>query len=122
MTHAGEPQQRDTGSNKPGGGPADRPAGTVDEDANAPLSNPDAAETYGGTGTLPPKDTGSAIPPYEDRTENSETNPRPGSGEAGGFGTKGDTDARADKPAPEKEDGGVGPAHTPGTGRAEDKS
>lgn len=122
MTHAEEPQQRDTGSDKPGGGPADRPAGTVDEDANPPLSNPDDTTTYGGTGTLPPQDTGSAIPPYEGRTEGSETNPRPGSGEAAGFGTKGDTGSRTDKPAPAKEDGGVGPAHTPGTGRAEDKS
>lgn len=45
-----------------------------------------------------------------------------GSGEAGGFGTKGETTPDADKSASEKKgDDGVGPAHTPGTGRAEDK-
>ncbi len=81
------PEVRDTGSDRPGGGPADRPAGTVDEDANPPLSDPEDATEYGGTGKLPPKDTDAAIPPYEGRTESSETNPRPGSGEAGGFGT-----------------------------------
>jgi hypothetical protein len=44
-----------------------RPAGTVDEDANPPLSNPDDDTVYGGTGTIPPQDTGAAIPPYEGR-------------------------------------------------------
>lgn len=62
------PQDRDAGSDQPGGGPADRPAGTVDEDANPPLSNPEDDTEYGGTGTLPPKDTGAEIPPYEGRT------------------------------------------------------
>jgi hypothetical protein len=80
-------EDRHTDSDQPGGGPADRPAGTVDEDKNPPLSDPEDDTAYGGTGTLPPKDTGSAIPPYEGRTESSDTNPRPGSGEAGGFGT-----------------------------------
>jgi hypothetical protein len=80
-------EDRNAGSDQPGGGPTDRPAGTVDEDKNPPLSDPEDDTAYGGTGTLPPKDTGSAIPPYEGRTESSETNPRPGSGEAGGFGT-----------------------------------
>ncbi len=62
------PEKRDTGSDEPGGGPADRPAGTVDEDANPPLSDPEDNTEYGGTGTLPPKDTSAAIPPYEGRT------------------------------------------------------
>ena len=119
-------EDRNTGSDQPGGGPVDRPAGTVDEDKNPPLSDPEDDTEYGGTGTLPPQDTKSAIPPYEGRTESSETNPRPGSGEAGGFGTKGESagaaTSLADKSAPQGEtDDGVGPAHTPGTGRAEDK-
>jgi hypothetical protein len=119
-------ESRDTGSDQPGGGPVDRPAGTVDEDKNPPLSGPEDDTEYGGTGTLPPQDTGSAIPPYEGRTESSETNPRPGSGVAGGFGTKGEpagaATSPADKSASQAEtDDGVGPGHTPGTGRAEDK-
>jgi hypothetical protein len=62
------PQDRDSGSDEAGGGPAERPAGTVDEDANPPLSDPEDDTEHGGTGTLPPKDTGAAIPPYEGRT------------------------------------------------------
>jgi hypothetical protein len=55
-----------SGSTRPGSG-AQRPAGTVDEDANPPLSDPDDDSAPGGGGTLPPQDTGAAIPPYEGR-------------------------------------------------------
>jgi hypothetical protein len=121
------PEARETGSNKLDDGPADRPAGTVDEDANPPLSDPEDDTQYGGGKTVPPQDTGAAIPPYEGRTTSSEDNPRPGYGEAGGLGTKGQTAGEAatssDKTPPEAEgDEGVGPTHTAGTGRAEDKS
>ena len=64
-----KPQDRDAGSDTPGSESADRTAGTVDQDANPPLSDPDDDTEYGGTGNLPPKDTGSAVPPYEGRTE-----------------------------------------------------
>jgi hypothetical protein len=60
---------RDTGEDTPEPGGGDRPVGTVDEDANPPMSDPSASETYGGTGELPPQDTGSAMPPYEGRKE-----------------------------------------------------
>jgi hypothetical protein len=63
---------RDTGEDTPESGGVDRPVGTVDEDANPPMSDPTASETYGGTGELPPQDTGSAIPPYEGRKEAGE--------------------------------------------------
>jgi hypothetical protein len=59
---------RDSGQDTPEPGGGDRPVGTVDEDANPPMSDPTASETYGGTGELPPQDTGSAAPPYEGRT------------------------------------------------------
>jgi len=39
----------DTGSDTPEHGRADRPAGTVDEDANPPMSDPTASDVYGGT-------------------------------------------------------------------------
>jgi hypothetical protein len=55
------------GHSRTGGG--DRPVGTVDEDANPPMSDPTESETYGGTGELTPQDTGSAMPPYEGRKE-----------------------------------------------------
>lgn len=65
MTNA---EDRHDGSDEPGDGPVDRPAGTVDEDANPPLGDPEDDTEYGGTGNVPPKDTGSAVPPYEGRT------------------------------------------------------
>jgi hypothetical protein len=61
--------EKDTGTHEPEDGSADRPAGTVDEDANPPISDPTTSDVHGGTGETPPKDTGSAIPPYEGRTE-----------------------------------------------------
>ena len=59
---------RDTGEDTPESGQGDRPVGTVDEDANAPMSDPTKSDVYGGTGETPPRDTGAAIPPYEGRT------------------------------------------------------
>jgi hypothetical protein len=46
----------------------DRPAGTVDEDANPPLTDGTKTEVEGNPATVPPQDTGSAVPPYEGRT------------------------------------------------------
>ena len=44
----------------------DRPAGTVDEDANPPLT--DETEVDRNPKTVPPQDTKPAVPPYEGRT------------------------------------------------------
>jgi hypothetical protein len=62
---------RHTGSDGPGEG-VGRPAGTVDEDANPPISDPAEETVYEGAGTIPAQDTGGAtpgpaIPPYEGR-------------------------------------------------------
>jgi len=46
----------------------DRPAGTVDEDANPPLTDATKTEVDRNPATVPPQDTGSAVPPYEGRT------------------------------------------------------
>ena len=46
----------------------DRPEGTVDEDANPPLTDPTKTEVDRNPETIPPQDTGSAVPPYEGRT------------------------------------------------------
>jgi hypothetical protein len=105
-----------------------RPAGTVDEDANPPLTDPTKADPDRDQEKIPPQDTGSAVPPYEGRTTSSETNPRPGYGEGGGAETKGQTAGDAPTSGGKtttseaESDDGVGPAHTPGTGRAENKS
>jgi hypothetical protein len=49
---------RDTGGDTPEPQQEGRPVGTVDEDANPPMSDPSASDAYGGTGELPPQDTG----------------------------------------------------------------
>jgi hypothetical protein len=46
----------------------DRPAGTVDEDANPPLTDATKSDVDRSPKTVPPQDTGSAVPPYEGRT------------------------------------------------------
>jgi hypothetical protein len=61
--------ERDTGEDTPEAGGGDRPVGTVDEDANPPMSDPPDSDTYGGTGELTPQVTGSAVPPQEGRKE-----------------------------------------------------
>ena len=83
---------------------AGRPVGTVDEDANPPLSDPAKSDVYGGTGQLPPQDTGSAIPPYEGRTrgatkEPSSTQGTGGANVGGATGPVSDPDYKSESPA-----------------------
>jgi hypothetical protein len=138
---------RDTGTDSPEPGRAGRPVGTVDEDANPPISDPTKSDVYGGTGELPPQDTGAAIPPYEGRAQGATK--EPSSTEAGGANVGGatgpvlDPDYKSGSPATTRggatkspadeqpasqtsesdhDDDKVGPAHTPGTGHGESKS
>jgi hypothetical protein len=68
----GEAGSRDTGSDQPSGGPADRPEGAIEGDESVPShGSPDDEKTYGGTGTLPPQDNPPAVPPYEGRKESA---------------------------------------------------
>jgi hypothetical protein len=60
-----EQGSRDTGSDKPSAGPADRDSGTLGDQADPPDAEDPAI--YGGTGTLPPQATPPAVPPYEGR-------------------------------------------------------
>lgn len=118
---SGEPGSRDTGSDKPSAGTADRDSGTLDDQADPPEDPP----IYGGTGELPPRDTKPLLPPYEGRST-TQTNPRSGHGESAGFstGTSGGAAGQQSTPrasATESDDGVEAPAHTAGTGRAEDK-
>ena len=101
-------QSHDNSSDAPGRGSTGRPAGNVDADANPPLSDPNDDTTYGGTGTLPPQDTGSAIPPYEGRQTSAQ---RTGESHKGGANVGGaagpveDADYKA--PAPSSTPGGA---------------
>lgn len=123
---------------------ADRPAGTVDEDANPPLSHPDDDTVHAATETIPPQDTGSAIPPYQGRRTSGNIG-----GQTDDPGTGGATQAEEDSeyrsptpadtpggatasPADEQpasqasetqgdDDGVAAPAQATGTRRGEDK-
>lgn len=129
---------RDTGSDTPEEGSGDRPVGTVDEDANPPVSDPTASDTYGGTGELPPQDTGSAVPPYEGRqqgavgTEGADgaaapaadsefKSASPADTPGGATRSPADEQPAAQMPESDLDDDRVGPAHVAGTRRGESK-
>jgi hypothetical protein len=144
LEHFDDPQlgsgARDTGPDTPEQGRGDRPVGTVEEDANPPVSDPTESDTYGGTGELPPQDTGSAIPPYEGRQQGAAVDAQGAGGATGpttgsGFRSPSPSDTpggRTQSPADEqpasqmpesdRDDDRVGPAHVAGTGRGEDKA
>ena len=142
MTHARH-ERRDTDDGSP---TADRPAGTVDEDANPPLTDPTTSDVDRGTGNIPPQDTGQAIPPYEGRqtAAKPESGDRDANDARSGGAAKPVSDADYKSPPPDSTPGGataspadeqpaakqserdldddrVGPAHTSGTRRGEDK-
>jgi hypothetical protein len=141
LEHFDDPQlgsgARDTGPDTPEQGRGDRPVGTVDEDANPPVSDPTASDTYGGTGELPPQDTGSAVPPYEGRQQGAAVDT--GGGATGpaanadyksaspsdtpGGATQSPADERpaSEMPESDRDDDRVGPAHVTGTRRGESK-
>jgi hypothetical protein len=86
----GAPGSRDTGSDEPGGGPVDRPEGSVGEGPpstvdpqeviDPQMPNPigdggtttDDAGSLGGAGEMPPQDTGPAVPPYPGRRDRAD--------------------------------------------------
>jgi hypothetical protein len=143
MTEPGERGSRDTGSDRPSGGPADRPSGTYKGDESVPEH--DEGEKLGfeaGFTTEKPRDVEPAIPPYEGRktsAESGEATEKAGARTGGATAPttdsapKGDTAAGATSspaqeqpasqaPETDRDDDQVdAPAHTPGTGRAEDK-
>jgi hypothetical protein len=145
----GAPGSRDTGADEPSGGPVDRPSGEYEGDESVPsyggpVELPEGAAEFTNQ---PPKDVEPAVPPYEGRQ--TEAKPDSGRGDEGGARTGGavkpvsDSDYKDASPhdtpggataspaqeqpaaeAPESDkgfDAVDSPAHTPGTGRAEDK-
>ena len=65
MTEPGERGSRDTGSDRPSGGPADRPSGTYEGDESVPEHG--KGEELGfeaGFTTEKPRDVEPEIPPY----------------------------------------------------------
>lgn len=142
MTKPDEKGSRDTGSDLPSSGPADRPSGTYKGDESVPqYGEGEKPDFETGFTTEPPKDVKPEVPPYEGRktsAEVGETTEKGGARTGGATAPttdsacKGDTaDGSTTSPAQEQpaaSGGGSGsdagtdaPAHTPGTGRAEDK-
>jgi hypothetical protein len=142
MTKPEEKGSRDTGSDLPSGGPADRPSGAYKGDESVPqYGEAEKPDFETGFTTEPPKDTEPEVPPYEGRKTSADAGE---STEKGGARTGGatapttDPDPKGDtagqstaSPAQEQpaasgsesdsDDDMVGPAHTPGTGRGEQK-
>ena len=146
QSERGDIGSRDTGSDKPSGGPVDRPEGAIEGDESVPsMGEGDEAVAHGGAGTSPPQNTGTVLPPYEGRQTRAK--PESAAGDAGGR-NEGAAVPTADEgyrsPAPDSTPGGataspadeqpasgqsetelgddrVGPAHVPGTGQAENK-
>ncbi|BBY43095.1 hypothetical protein [Mycolicibacterium celeriflavum] len=142
MTKPEERGSRGTGSDEPSGGPADRPSGTYEGDESVP-SYDDGGKPDFETGFTnePPGDVESELPPYEGRQTSAKADATDAGGARTGGAVKPATDAGYKGPTPgggstaspaeeqpaaqmpesDRGDDRVGPSHTAGTGRAEDK-
>jgi hypothetical protein len=113
QSERGAKGSRDAGSDKPGGGTADRPAGTFDQEEVTSTRDHNPAEgNIGTTGTVPPGDAEPAIPPYEGRRTSAEGRiTGTSAGEGTGANTAGAvhpvTDSKFKAPAPEDTPGGA---------------
>ncbi|WP_062995220.1 hypothetical protein [Nocardia mikamii] len=111
QSQRGAKGSRDTGSETPGGGSTDRPAGTFDqEEVTSTRDHNPAEDDIATTGTLPPADTEPAIPPYEGRRtstgEIAGATAQDSDAETGGAKHP-VTDSEFKSPAPEKTPGGA---------------
>jgi hypothetical protein len=144
----GAPGSRDTGSDEPSGGTVDRPSGKIEGAESVPShSDPKNTDTSSNAKTeAPPSDTKPAVPPYEERqtvakpegdsTKGDEaetggavkpvTDPEykaepPDQTAGGSTASPADEQPASQTSETDRDDDSVGPGHTPGTGRAEDK-
>ncbi|MGE5697453.1 MAG: hypothetical protein ACM4D3_20130 [Candidatus Sericytochromatia bacterium] len=70
----GAPGSRDTGSDQPSGGPADRPSGTYEGDTTVPSYGAEGVSAgKDSTGEMPPQEAEPAVPPYEGRQTSAAT-------------------------------------------------
>ena len=144
----GAPGSRDTGSDEPSGGPADRPSGRLEGDESVPAHDEagDPEQTGSEKTEIPPQDVKAAVPPYEGRqteakpeggqgedspeatggavkpvTDTSYKDPAPGDTPGGATASPADEQPASQMPETDRDDDRVGPSHAAGTGRAEDK-
>ncbi|MEZ5152260.1 hypothetical protein [Rhodococcus zopfii] len=136
QSERGPKGSRDTGADEAGGGPADRPAGSFDQEEMQSSGADDESAGAGGEGSLPPGDAEPAIPPYEGRTtstaegrpehdEHVDTSqrlaPDPQETPRGAVASPADEQPADQGPRTEQSEEDVGPAHQSGVGRAEDQ-
>ena len=67
QSERGDMGSRDTGSDRPSGGPTERPEGAVQGDEAVPSHGGSEEGQVGGTGNLTPQASAPATPPYEGR-------------------------------------------------------
>ena len=142
MTKPEEKGSRGTGSDLPSGGPADRPSGTYEGDESVPdHSKGEKLDFETGFTNEPPKNVEPEVPPYEGRKTSADsgeatekdgartggataptTDPRPkGETNTGATSSPAQERPAANAGGADRDDDTVGPAHTPGTGRGEQK-
>ncbi len=140
QSERGDLGSRDTGSDRPSGGPVDRPEGAVQGDEAVPSHGGSDEGQIGGGGNLSPQATAPAVPPYEGRqTEakpagesgaeggvkpvesSSYKSPAPGSTPGGVTASPGDEQPAAQQPETDLDDDHLGPDHTSGTSRGENQ-
>jgi hypothetical protein len=138
---------RDTGSDEPSGGPVDRDSGTVGGyESGASSAGSEMPEGSTEFTNQPPTGTDPVLPPYEGRQTSAK--PDTGRGDEGGARTGGavkpvtdsdykdpaksetvggattspaDEQPASQMPETDRGDDAVGPGHSSGTGRGEDK-
>jgi hypothetical protein len=142
MTKPEEKGSRDTGSDLPSGGPTDRPSGAYEGDESVPQYGEEGKPDFEtGFTQEPPRDVEPEVPPYEGRktsADSGDTTEKAGARTGGAAAPTTDPDSKGQtadgataSPAQEqpasagsetdRDDDMVGPAHTPGTGRGEQK-
>jgi hypothetical protein len=142
---AGEPPPgtRDTGSDVPSGG-EDRPSGTYEGDESVPAHGGGEPQFNTRFTNEPPRDVEPAIPPYEGRKTQADSgspgtrganvggataptadsdykSPAPGSTPGGATASPADEQPASGESETDTDDDRVGPAHTGGVHRAEDR-
>ena len=108
---SGLPGSRDTGSDEPSDGSADRPSGAYEGDESVPTYGGEGGGPFGRTGELPRQDVKPVIPPYEDRKTQADRIGDASESAEGGVKIGGASGPVADpdhkSPAPESTRGGA---------------
>jgi hypothetical protein len=106
-------------------GPVDRPSGAIEDGIVSSTADPAEGREFGGGKTVPPGDAEPVLPPYDGRKE-STAGGTPGRGEDEvtkntNVTNSQDTSTKTGFESGDGDQGTATPAHTPGTGRGEDK-